>query len=169
MTTPTPFQIFIHNCYIAKIVKKPLFLEICLARRLYARMLSRHSWNGRGLPIRCICSHPGFSVRIPDDSHILRYLLICVLLVYRIESDMCTFASDWCFVFHRSCLAFNIRAIVRVMVFNANFNNISVISLRLVLLVEKTTDKLYHIMLYWVHLAWAGFELTTLVVRSTDR
>ena len=45
---------------------------------------------------------------------------------------------------------------LRIMVFNATVNNISVISWRSVLLVEKTitlsqgTDKLYHIMLYRV-------------------
>jgi hypothetical protein len=66
------------------------------------------------------------------------------------------------------------------MVCNATFNDISVILWRSVLLVEetgvpeKTTDltqvtaKRFQLMLYRVHLAWAGFELTKLVVIGTD-
>jgi len=69
-----------------------------------------------------------------------------------------------------------------IMDFNATFNNISAMSWRSVLLVEETVVlgenhrpvtpvgshwKTYHIMLYRVHLAWAGFKLTTLVAIGT--
>ena len=64
---------------------------------------------------------------------------------------------------------------IKVMVFNATFNNISAILWRSVLLVEETrvpwenhrtaeTHWLYNIMLYQVHLVWAGFKFATLVV-----
>jgi hypothetical protein len=52
------------------------------------------------------------------------------------------------------------------MVFNASFNNISVLSWRSIL--SQDTDKLHHIMLYQVHLTWAGFKPTTLIVIDID-
>ena len=65
---------------------------------------------------------------------------------------------------------------VCLIVLNATFNIISVISWRSVLLMEETggpgekyrpiTDKLYHIMLYTS--PWWRFELTTSVVIGTD-
>jgi hypothetical protein len=68
------------------------------------------------------------------------------------------------------------RRLYCLMVFNATFNNISVISWRSVLLVEETggprenywqdTDKFYHIMLYTS--PWSRFKLTTSVVIGTD-
>jgi len=66
------------------------------------------------------------------------------------------------------------------MVFITIFNNILIISWWSVLLVaeteypNKTTDlslvpdKLYHIILYRVHLPWGRFELTPLLVINTD-
>ena len=67
------------------------------------------------------------------------------------------------------------------MVFNATFNNILVISCMAVNFIggwnrsarrnyrlSQVTDKLFHITLHRVHLAWAGLELTILVMIGTN-
>ena len=57
------------------------------------------------------------------------------------------------------------------MVFNDTFNNISVISWQSVLLVEETGvpgENHQLVALYRIHIALAGFQLTSLVVIGTD-
>ena len=94
------------------------------------------------------------------------YWLVCLPRVHLIDSRS------------GQIKAYNIGicCLVGHMVLSATFNNISVISWRSVLLVEEAeypekttdlsqvTDTVCHIMLHQVHLAWSGFELTTLVV-----
>ena len=69
------------------------------------------------------------------------------------------------------------------MMLNATFNNISIISWRSYFFLicggnpstrrkpstcRKSLTNFYHIMLYWIHLTWAGFEFTISGVISTE-
>ena len=83
--------------------------------------------------------------------------------------DQLVISTSWESILIVWCL--NSKMLILFVVFNATFNNISVISGRSVVLVEDTGENqrpaashwqiLSH-MFYRVHLAWVGFEFTTL-------
>jgi hypothetical protein len=78
---------------------------------------------------------------------LLMFILCCFTLMFQFEVYKA-------YYFYKSSVKRSRRG--------PTFNNIIVTSWRSALLVEETCVPGYHIMLY--RLAWAGFELTTLVV-----
>ena len=114
---------------------------------------------------------------IKNNNQLLPWLLFIILFHSKYNLNIhCWFLRILFILFHIEAyakisldptyLVIIICARLRVLVFNATFNNILVIWKRSCLLVEETwvplvTDKLYS-MFYRVHLTWVGFELTTL-------
>ena len=94
-----------------------------------------------------------------DERYMLRPALVYTLLVIKKKEEKGNFSchgiAEKLFTYHEIKIT---HFSVRVMAFNTAFNNISAILWRSVLLVEETRenhcpDKLYHIVLYLVHLA----------------
>ena len=119
-------------------------------RSLEAKLLSQGF-----LLHRCVLSFKTFS---EDINILLKSTIIVTCLQMNNDGIGNQILVQYCLLFPYYVFSSLVHYELGVMVFNATFNNISAISWRSVLLVEETG----------VHFAWAGFELTTLVVIGTD-
>jgi hypothetical protein len=112
-----------------------------------------------------IVSTTTYLVSNTDNLNIL-FIMIRIQIVYQCQQN------SFCSVFSITCLQFCRFLFVCLMVFNATFNNISVILVeetrkrRKLLTCHKSLTNPYHIMLYIS--PWSRFELTTSVVIDTD-
>jgi hypothetical protein len=120
------------------------------------------------------CKYSQNCYKIKNENDTIKQFLLKSFQLLVIQSFDFEHISDECYSRNVSYARY-IGLFVWLLVFNATFNNISVVSWRSDLLVEdpeKTTDlpqvidKLYHIVLYTS--PWSRFELTTLVVTGTD-
>ena len=127
-------------------------------------------------PIARELVHPRVHPLVFRGVRVAWILVFCVLLCRSSIVLLSFFFWPFCF----RCF-FDLRLLITpfcwFMVFNATFDNISVISWRSVLLLEETgepgenhipsacTDKLYYIMLY--SSPWAGFEPTIIPLISS--
>ena len=152
----------------------------CLQSLFTAWRLSTISLH-RMAPVYNLSSQYGACLQSFEDTHlVLNNNWKITLFSFKMEPETTQWYRNTC---RTTFLCFRIwplqtcrllvcgETFIGVMVFNATFNTISVISWRPCSLIcggNRRKRPTCRIILHRVHLAWAGFELTTSVVIDTD-